>query len=426
MTTRRDFLKATAVAPLMDMLPKAAASTEPLVPNDRSEYLRSLCEEGLRRRYVTEPDKYKCGSLSKAVQDRLSKELRIIKQLGLVNPFLILWSTIQHARKNNALASVLGSASGSLLVYALGPSRVCPLKHGLLFERFLDSSQTKPPEFWICLCQEGLEAVTKFVRQEHGDRGARVEDWGFRIGNNIAMLSLSGQLRVDGFRSPLLTSLRRTVQLIRQRYNTTIELDQLPENDRRTYSLLQQADTEGIWQFESPNVRSVLRKLKPDSIHDLIATIAMRRPGPLSESMMDSYIDRKHGREKVDYQHPVVQEILDETYGLMPYQEQAMQLLFRLGGIELSEGFKLLKAISLNKHEIIHTQQERFMTGARERGIEKATASNIFAMIVYFGGLCFCKAHATENAYLAYQMAYLKAHYPKEFAEVIKWTTPTD
>jgi DNA polymerase-3 subunit alpha len=199
-----------------------------------------------------------------------------------------------------------------------------------------------------------------------------------------------------------------------------VDIDQIPENDTRTFSLLQRGETEGVPHFDDPVRQEFLRRLRPDMFHDLIAMIAMFRPGPLAAGMVDAYIDRKHGREIVAYQHPFVKEILSETHGVLLYQEQVMEIFNRLGGIELPEGHKLLKAISMKKKEIIDTQHARFMAGARERGIEKETASSFFVLMVFFGGLCICKAHATTEAWLAYQGAYLKAHYPAEFAEAIK------
>src|SRR5207248_2945538 len=179
--------------------------------------------------------------------------------------------------------------------------------------------------------------------------------------------------------------------------------------------LLQRGDAKGVFQFESDGIRELLKRMKPDNIRDLIACNALYRPGPLGGGMVDAYVNRKHGRERPEYAHPSMEEILRETYGIMVYQEQVMRILNRLGGIELTSAYACIKAISKKKHEIIDQRRAEFLKGAQERGVDESAAREIFDLITYFGGYGFTKSHSAAYALLGYQTAYLKAHYTAEF-----------
>ena len=166
----------------------------------------------------------------------------------------------------------------------------------------------------------------------------------------------------------------------------------MPLDDPETYALLQRGDAKGVFQFESDGIRELLKRMKPDNIRDIIASNALYRPGPLGGGMVDAYVNRKHGREKPVYPHPVMEEILGETYGVMVYQEQVMRILNRLGGIELSSAYACIKAISKKKQEIIDQRRAEFLKGAQERGVDEATAREIFDLITFFGGYGFNKS----------------------------------
>ncbi len=224
-----------------------------------------------------------------------------------------------------------------------------------------------------------------------------------------------GMLKMDFLGLRTLTLLDAAVRLIKQTRGETIDLSKLPLDDPDTYLLLQRGDAKGVFQFESDGIRELLKRLKPDNIRDLIACNALYRPGPLGGGMVDAYINRKHGREKAVYEHPVMEEVLGETHGIMCYQEQVMRILNRLGGIELSSAYACIKAISKKKQEIIDQRRADFIKGAVERGVERKTAEEIFGLIVYFGGYGFNKSHSAAYALLGYQTAYLKAHYTPEF-----------
>jgi DNA polymerase-3 subunit alpha len=224
-----------------------------------------------------------------------------------------------------------------------------------------------------------------------------------------------GLLKIDFLGLRTLTLLNNAVKLIEKTRGEKIDLYKLPLDDARTFELLQRGDAKGVFQFESDGIRELLKRMRPDNIRDLIAINALYRPGPLGGGMVDAYINRKHGREKPIYAHPVMEEILGETHAVMVFQEQIMRLLNRLGGIELSSAYACIKAISKKKHEIIDQRRAEFLKGAQERGVEEATARAIFDLITYFGGYGFNRSHSAAYAQIGYQTAYLKAHYTPEF-----------
>ena len=201
----------------------------------------------------------------------------------------------------------------------------------------------------------------------------------------------------------------RTYELLK------VGLDAMPLTDKKTYELLQRGDARGVFQLESDGIRELLKRMKPDNIRDLIATNALYRPGPLSGGMVDAYVNRKHGREKPTYEHPIMETVLKETHGILVYQEQCMQVLNQLGGIELASAYACIKAISKKKEDIINAQRAEFIKGAQKRGVSEETAAEIFGLIVHFAGYGFNKSHSAAYAKLGYQTAYLKTHYPAEF-----------
>jgi DNA polymerase-3 subunit alpha len=192
-------------------------------------------------------------------------------------------------------------------------------------------------------------------------------------------------------------------------------IDNIPLTDKETYDLLQRGDARGVFQLESDGIRELLKRMKPDNIRDLIATNALYRPGPLSGGMVDAYVNRKHGREKPTYVHPIMEEVLAETHGVLVYQEQCMRILNRLGGIELASAYACIKAISKKKDDIINARRADFIKGAQANQVPEEVAQEIFGLIVHFGGYGFNKSHSAAYAKLGYQTAYLKTHYPAEF-----------
>jgi DNA polymerase-3 subunit alpha len=228
-------------------------------------------------------------------------------------------------------------------------------------------------------------------------------------------LETVGLLKMDFLGLRTLSLLDNAVRLIEKTRGIKVDLEQLPLDDPATFALLQRGDAKGVFQLESDGIRDLLKRMRPDGINDLIACNALYRPGPLGGGMVEAYINRKHGREKPIYPHPVMEEILAETYGVMVYQEQVMRILNRLGGIELSSAYACIKAISKKKHEVIAQRRAEFLAGAQERGVSSTTAGEIFGLITHFGGYGFNKSHSAAYALIGYQTAYLKAHYTPEF-----------
>ena len=230
----------------------------------------------------------------------------------------------------------------------------------------------------------------------------------------------AGLLKMDFLGLRNLTTLEEAVRIIKERHpDAPSDLDLLPLDDARTFELLQRGETKGVFQLESAGIRDLLVKMKPDRFADIIATNALYRPGPLNGGMVDEYVDVKNGRKQASYLHPVLREVLEETYGVMVYQEQVMRILNRLGGIELSKAYATIKAISKKKADVIAESRGQFVKGAVERGLDKEKALKIFDLIEYFGGYGFNKSHSTAYALLAYQTAYLKAHYPTEYMAAV-------
>ncbi len=186
-------------------------------------------------------------------------------------------------------------------------------------------------------------------------------------------------------------------------------------NDPDTFRLLSEADTMGVFQLESDGIRAMLRKLKADCFGDLIAALAMYRPGPLDSGMVDQYIDCKHGRSKPVYPHPLLEPVLKETYGVILYQEQVMQCASVLAGYSLGEADLLRRAMGKKKIEVMQAQRQKFMDGAKHHNISPDTASSIFDNIEKFAGYGFNKSHSAAYALISYDTAYLKAHYPAEY-----------
>lgn len=225
----------------------------------------------------------------------------------------------------------------------------------------------------------------------------------------------SGLLKMDFLGLRNLTMLSRSVQLIKQTTGKEVDPLKFPLDDKATYALLQRGETKGVFQLESGGIRDLLTRMKPDCFHDIIATAALYRPGPLEGGMVDDYVNIKHGRQTPEYKHPVLKEILEETNSVMVYQEQVMRILNRLGGVPLAKAYTCIKAISKKKEALINQNREIFLTGAVESGLGQKDAEDIWNLIVKFAGYGFNKSHSTAYALVAFQTAYLKTHYPVEF-----------
>ncbi|WP_339910790.1 DNA polymerase III subunit alpha [Symmachiella dynata] len=225
----------------------------------------------------------------------------------------------------------------------------------------------------------------------------------------------AGLLKMDFLGLRNLTILDKAVKNVKKHAGHDIDPSKFPLDDKETFALLQRGETKGIFQLESGGMRDLLQKMRPDRFEDIIATSALYRPGPLEGGMVMTYVDVKNGRMDPPTVHPVVDEILAETYGVMVYQEQVMRILNRLGNIELSSSYQCIKAIGKKKLAVIAKYREEFLNGAVENNMDRKQAEELFQMIEFFAGYGFNKSHSTAYGAIAYQTAYLKAHYPWEF-----------
>jgi len=222
-----------------------------------------------------------------------------------------------------------------------------------------------------------------------------------------------GLLKMDFLGLRTLTVIYDTLKKIKENYGIDIDIDNLPLDDPKVYEILQKGETIGVFQLESRGMRNLLREIKPEKFEDLIAVLALYRPGPLGR--LESYIKRKRGEEKVEYIHPSLEPILSETYGVIIYQEQVMEIAHRLAGFSLGQADVLRRAMGKKKPEVMEEQREIFVKGAKERGIPEEVAKDIFEDMAKFAEYGFNKSHSAAYAYVSYQTAYLKVYYPKEF-----------
>lgn len=482
------------------------------------DYLRTLCEAGLRRLYEDEPEKLCDGQLAPVVVERLDRELDVINTLGFANYFLIVWDFVRFANERGIPCAARGSGVGSLVAFALGLSHVCPIKYDLLFERFLDTNRKEAPDIDIDFCKDRRGEVIQYVKDRYGeanvaqigtfgtlaaraairdvgralgmsvpdvdkivamvpeelgieldealqksadlkkayddnpdirellDLARKIEGLARNVGTHAAAVVIADQplveyvplqrvqgkeevitqwamgdveaaglLKMDFLGLRNLTILAKAVDLIQQTTGRRVNPYKFPLSDQATFDLLCRGETKGIFQLESGGIRDLLQRMKPDHFRDIIATNALYRPGPLEGGMVDDYIQVKHGRKQAQYKHPVMRDVLEETHGVMVYQEQVMRILNRLGGIELSSAYTCIKAISKKKLETIAKFREEFIAGSISQGLGKNDAVEIFELVQNFAGYGFNKSHSTAYALIAYMTAYLKAHYPIEF-----------
>lgn len=243
-----------------------------------------------------------------------------------------------------------------------------------------------------------------------------------------------GLLKMDFLGLRNLTLIQKTVDLIKQTQNMSLDPDQLPLQERKaqkilakgevntipkdvkkTYEILEAGDLEGIFQLESSGMRQIVRDLKPSCIEDISSILALYRPGPLDAGLIPQFINRKHGREKIEYQHPLLEPILEPTYGTLCFQEQIMRMAQDLAGYSLGQADLLRRAMGKKKASEMQKQREIFINGATKNGIKSKLAEELFEQMVKFAEYCFNQSHSMAYGYVTYQTAYLKANYPVEY-----------
>ncbi|MDO8489048.1 MAG: DNA polymerase III subunit alpha, partial [Candidatus Omnitrophota bacterium] len=238
-------------------------------------------------------------------------------------------------------------------------------------------------------------------------------------GYSMGTLEKIGLLKVDFLGLRTLTVIDETLKLIKKNHGIEIDIEKLPLDDQNTYRLLASSHTIGIFQVESSGMRDLLKKLMPERFEDLIALLALYRPGPIGSGMLDDFMKRKHGLIPIKYEHPKLEPILKETYGIMVYQEQIMQIASTLAGFSLAQADILRKAMGKKIPEVMEKERKNFLNGCIKNSIKESTASKIFDLIEYFSGYGFNKSHSTAYSLISYRTAYLKANYPVEFMSAL-------
>jgi DNA polymerase III subunit alpha len=482
---------------------------------DAPSYLAKLCQEGLARRYDSQPEWQDEGYRSR-LQERLSYELRVIESMGFSDYFLIVWDFVRYAHEQKIVTGPgRGSSAGSLVAYVLQITDVDPIKYRLLFERFLNPERVTMPDIDIDFSDERRDEVIDYVVRKYGSEHvaqiitfgtmaakAAVRDVG-RVMNlpygevdraaklipNQPGMTITEALRVNAelrdacvrssktkdlidmamkveglprhasthaagvviSREPLthyvplqegtekvaltqysmehleslgllkmdflglryLSIIERTLKWIMERHGTELDFRNVSYEDPATFTLLGKGDTTGIFQLESAGMRRVLRELRPSVFEDIISVLALYRPGPME--FIPKYIQGKHGLIQVEYPHESLEPILRDTYGIIVYQEQIMQIASHMAGFSLGEADLLRRAVSKKKREVLDEERTHFVHGSKAQGYSEAEANRVYDMIVRFADYGFPRAHATAYGVLAFQTAYLKTHYPVEF-----------
>ena len=491
--------------------------------SDAKAYLARLAGEGLQRRVGA------AAATSGSYRERLDREVGVICAMGFEGYFLVVADFIRWAREREIpVGPGRGSGAGSLVAWALGITDLDPIRHDLLFERFLNPERVSLPDFDIDFCMSRRDQVIDYVSDRYGrDRVSQIITFGslaakavvrdvgrvlglpygfvdgvaklvpFELGITLDaaldkepelkrrygaedevrdLIDLARQLEglarnagthaggvviapapltdftalycEAGSRSVVtqfdmedveqvglvkfdflglrtLTIIDWAVRLINAKRlaagEAPIDLARLPLDDAETFSLLKSGRTTAIFQLESRGITDLVRKLQPDRFDDIVALVALFRPGPLQSGMVDDFIARKHGRAAgtIDYLHPSLADILKPTYGVILYQEQVMQIAQTLSGYTLGGADLLRRAMGKKKPEEMAKQRSAFVDGAVARDVPAARAGHIFDLIEKFAGYGFNKSHSVAYALLAYQTAWLKAHYPEAFMAAV-------
>ena len=252
----------------------------------------------------------------------------------------------------------------------------------------------KPAREYVPLAKNGEDVVTQWQMTE---------------------LEEVGLLKMDFLGLKTLTILAEGERLVKECHDQQIDLNNLPLDDTDTYAIMTRGETQGIFQLESSGMRELLTRLKPDTFEDVIAVLALYRPGPLGSGMVDMFVRRKHGEEPVVFDHEDLSTVLGPTYGVIVYQEQVMQIANLIGDFSMSDADNLRKAMGKKKADVMEKFKGQFVEGAKAKGYEQKFARELFETMAYFAGYGFNKSHSTAYALVTYQTAWLKAHYPLEF-----------
>lgn len=492
-----------------------------LPPNFTSEtYLDYKTMEGVKKRY---------GKITPELKERMDYELGVINKMGFAEYFLIVADFIHFAKSNDIpVGPGRGSAAGSLVSYALEITDLDPIRHNLLFERFLNPERVSMPDVDIDFCVEKRGQVIDYVTQKYGaDKVCQIITFGTLAARNamksvarvydipyaqsnlwaqlipaepkikiddalkdgmelkklydtdptvkklvdmaksieglknntgmhaagviISKLPLSevvpvepskegtivteytmiedehiGLLKMDFLGLRNLTIIANALKLIKKRHGVELDINNIPLDDKPTYDLLTAGDTDGVFQLESAGMKKLVKDLKPNVFEDMGALVALFRPGPLESGMVQDFVERKHGRQKIEYAHPDLVPILKDTYGTIVYQEQIMQIFQTLADYTLGEADMVRRMMGKKKLDEMAKQKGKFVERAAGHGMTAKDASTLFEQIEKFAAYCFNRSHSAAYAFVAYQTAYLKAHYPVEYMSALLSSVSND
>lgn len=478
----------------------------PKFTQNADERLAEVARLGLEKRGLVHDKMY---------QERLSKELEIISQMAFSDYFLIVWDLMQFAHQNAIVTGAgRGSSAASLVSFCLNITQVDPIKHDLLFERFLNPERYTMPDIDLDFPDNRRQDVLNYVVKKYGqekvaqiatfgtlaakqalrdvarvlgysqvelkqltnlvpstlkitldvayNQSKKLQQWVEKNEKNALVFNIARQIEglprhisthaagvvISDYPLMSLTPVQQVdagIQLTQMtmedvEYTGLLKMDflglknlsiladaqeavkqsrpefdiwQIDWQDKETLQLFAQADTEGVFQFESAGIRRVLEQMKPQTLEDVAAVNALYRPGPMEQ--IPHFIARKHEREKVSYPHPDLRNILEETYGIIVYQEQVMQIASQMAGFSLGQADLLRRAMGKRKHDVMEAEREHFITGALEKGYSQTDAVKVFQYIEKFASYGFVKSHAFAYSMLAYQLAYIKVHFPNAF-----------
>lgn len=472
-------------------------------------YLDLKVHEGLKKRY---------GEVPPEIEERVKYELGIIEQMGFSAYFLITWDFVHFAKTHDIpVGPGRGSAAGSVVAYALEITDLDPIRHHLLFERFLNPERYSMPDVDIDFCIERRGEVIDYVSKKYGEdkvcqiitfgtyaakaamKGvARVFDIPFARSNQLsslipnepkahiddamlegmelkklydedpevkrlvdmsrciegiknntgthaagviiahkplneivpvqpskdgiivteypmADLEKLGLLKMDFLGLRTLTMIHKTMKLLKRTKGIEFDVNRIPLDDQPTYDMLIAGETDGVFQLESSGMKKLVKDLKPDVFEDLGALVALFRPGPLESGMVQDFVERKHGRQEIKYAHPLLEPVLKDTYGTIVYQEQIMQVFQVLADYTLGQADMVRRMMGKKKLDEMAQQKGKFIEGAARHGMESKDAAALFEQIEKFASYCFNRSHSAAYAFVAYQTAYLKCHYPQEY-----------
>lgn len=494
---------------------------------DAFEYLKELCESGLKERYE---------DISQELKERLAYELDVIKNMGFVDYFLIVRDFIHYARTHGVTVGPgRGSAAGSIVAYTLGITSIDPIRFNLIFERFLNPARVSMPDIDIDFEPNGRQKVIDYVVHRYGEEQvaqivtfgtmkaklairdvgraldipyAEVDRVAKLIPNDLNMtiekaLDLSDELRnayesdekihelidtskaleglprhasthaagvvitseplveyipltlnKENFRTTQftkdtveslgllkmdflglrnLTVIDNALKIIEQTHGIKIDITKIDYDKKEVYDLISSGNTDGVFQLESAGMQNMMQELSPDNIEDIIAGIALYRPGPMEQ--IPRYINNKNNHSKITYKHPLLEPILNVTYGCIVYQEQVMDIVRAMAGYSMSRADQMRRIISKKKLDQMQVERHNFIYGSDDgeikgciaNGVDEETAKEVFDEINDFASYAFNKSHAAAYAVICYQTAYLKTFYPVEYmASLISSVEDTD